>query len=445
LARDQPKSNRFCGTGICFEKTIMSESKTKFFRQSGWLAIANTLAGVFMVAVHPVVSLLLPPAEYGLFVALLRLLTVLAIPAAGLQIVLAQKTAAAVTPEKQNELLLASRDIIRALVAIWLIIAFIFAIIQLDVIASFKITNAAALWVTLLIVLPALCLPLFQGMLQGKQDFTWLGISMISNGAGRCLFVAIIVLGLHAYAAGAMVGTLSGFIAALLAALVGLRGTFKPVSGAFDWRDWIKRLVPLTLGTGSILFLLNVDVIAVQTHFPKEVTGFYSAGATIGLGLVTFTTPMASVMFPKLVRSFATEEKSNALRLALLGTAVLGGSAALVCTIFPELPLRIMYFRTPVFWKSAVLVPWFMWCLLPVTLANVLVANLLARERFSAVPWLLLVAVSYGIVLFNYAGKAAGQEPFTAFRHIVQILGIFSTLLLAVSAFFTWRDLKRAG
>jgi O-antigen/teichoic acid export membrane protein len=432
----------------------MSESKTTFFRQSGWLAIANTMAGMFMVAVHPVASLL-PASEYGLFVALLRLLTVLAIPAAGLQIVVAQKTAAAVTPERESELLRACGAIVRALVLIWFAIAFSFAIIQVNIITSFKIVNAAALWVTLLIVFPALCLPLFQGLLQGKQDFTWLGASMVLNGLGRFVSLAFIVLALQAYAAGAMVGTLCGFLASVLTCLIALRRTFKRARGAFDWRDWVKKLIPLTFGTGSVLFLLNIDVIAVQSHFPREVTAFYSAGATIGLGLVTFTTPMASVMFPKLVRSMATAEKSNALRLALIGTAVLGGVAALACTILPELPLRIMYFRSPQFWKSAMLVPWFMWCLLPVTVANVLVTNLLARERFAVVPWLVLVAIGYALALFKYANNAgtlvtaspAGTDllgpSFSAFKHIVQILGVFSLLLLAVSALFTWRDAKR--
>lgn len=423
---------------------MSTESKSTFFRQSGWLVIANTLAGMFMVGVHPFASRM-PEAEYGLFTALLRLFMVLSIPAAGLQIVLAQKTAAAIQPEQRAEVAAASRGILKALILLWLVVGFVLGMFQNQMIASFKIVKPAALWVTWLVVLPALGLPLFQGMLQGVQNFSWLGLSMILNGVGRCGFIAIIVLFLHGEAAGAMTGTFCGVLAGMFLAFWPMRQTLR-LRGTFHASIWLKRLLPLTLGAGSVLFLINVDIIAVQSHFPKNLTPFYAAGGMVGVGLVTFTTPMASVMFPKLVRSFAQSETSNALWLAIGGTAVLGIVGALLCTIFPELPLRIMYFRNPDYLKAAVLVPWFMWCLLPVTVANVLVSNLLARERFAVVPWLVFVAAGYGFALFKYAAAAGlSGDAFAAFRHIIQILGIFSTLLLIIATIFNWRELRGRG
>jgi len=38
---------------------------------------------------------------------------------------------------------------------------------------------------------------------------------------------------------------------------------------------------------------------------------------------------------------------------------------------------------------AAPLVPWYAWALVPLTLANVLIQNLLARGRFAAMPWLI--------------------------------------------------------
>ncbi len=50
----------------------------------------------------------------------------------------------------------------------------------IDEIASqrWQITNPAGLWVTLLVVLFSLWMPIFWGVLQGKQSFLWLGWSM---------------------------------------------------------------------------------------------------------------------------------------------------------------------------------------------------------------------------------------------------------------------------
>ena len=118
----------------------------------------------------------------------------------------------------------------------------------------------------------------------------------------------------------------------------------------------------------------------------------------------------------------------------------MGSVAALACTLLPELPLRIIYFSNPKYWEAAPLVPWFAWCLLPLVLANVLVANLLARERFAIVPWLVLAALGYGLALGVLKPRLPAMEQLRAFRSVVQTLGSFSLLLFGVAAWFTWRD-----
>jgi hypothetical protein len=69
----------------------------------------------------------------------------------------------------------------------------------------------------------------------------------------------------------------------------------------------------------------------------------------------------------------------------------------------------------------------------------VLIGSLLARARYEAVPWLLLVAAGYGMTLLYLSPRflAAGQPR--AFAMVVQTLGAFSLLLLAVAAWFAWR------
>ena len=127
--------------------------------------------------------------------------------------------------------------------------------------------------------------------------------------------------------------------------------------------------------TALVIFALTYLAIGIQRlpglHVDRPSGALMGAVAMVGVGLVTLTTPMAMVMFPKLVNSLAKGQKTDSFLLAMAGTALLGGFAALVCTIFPELPLRVLYFNRPEFWVSAQLVPWFMWCMLPVPVANV--------------------------------------------------------------------------
>jgi O-antigen/teichoic acid export membrane protein len=183
--------------------------------------------------------------------------------------------------------------------------------------------------------------------------------------------------------------------------------------------------------------MLSADMIFTQNFFPREQTGFYAAAGMIGRALVFFTQPLTLVMFPKLARSAATGEKSNALELALGATLLAGGAAAIACTLFPWLPLLIVNGKS--FLVVAPLVTWFAWCMLPLTLSMVLINSLMARSKFSAVPWLVLVAIGYGVALAmvgRHAGSLADTQ--TGLRMMIQTLGVFNVLMFAVCAWFTW-------
>jgi O-antigen/teichoic acid export membrane protein len=199
-----------------------------------------------------------------------------------------------------------------------------------------------------------------------------------------------------------------------------------------EWRKWLSRVVPLTLGLGALTLMISADVFFVQRYFEEGTTKYYLAAGMIGRALVFFTQPLATVMFPKLVRSAARSEKSDAMAHALLATLLAGGAAAIGCTLLPSLPLRIVF--PPSYLEIATpLVRWFAWGMLPLTLTMVLGNALLARSRFAVVPWLLVVAIAYGVTLFWQLQFGHGT-----FQTVIQTLGVFSTLMLAVCAWFTW-------
>ncbi len=398
-----------------------------FFRQSGWLMIATTAGGALMYAVHPIAKNM-GKAEYGVFTTLLQIVTLMSIPAVGLQSVFAQQAAGAMTPQHERELAGVFRGVLRGTLFIWLAMATATLVFHQEILTAFKISNPAALWMTVAIGLVALWRPIVQGVLQGRQNFQWLGGLLIADGLGRFAAVCVIVGLWENRAAGAMVAVFIGFVFVMTVGGWFCRDCLQGETAAMDWGAWLRRVVPLTLGMGVGVFMLAADMIFVQKFFSKEQTGFYAAAGMIGRALVYFTTPVAAVMFPKLARSKATGEKSNALALALGVTALAGAGAATACTLFPSLPLRIVY--DPSFLEvSAPLVPWFAWCMLPLTLATVLLNSLMAQSRFVAVPWLVMVSVGYGLALY--------------FRHetfiqVIQVLGLFSVLLLVVCAWFTW-------
>jgi len=408
-----------------------------FFRQSGWMMMAATASGAFMYAVHFVVSREIPKGEYGVFTTLLQVISLMGIPAIGLQPVIAQQQAAAITDEQQRVVASEFRAVWRVIFFIWLGMALVAGIFWQQILAGLKIENSAALAVTVLIGLAAMWMPLVMGILQGRQDFFWLGWTNIFNGVGRFGIVCILIFLFHVWAAGSMSAVLLGMMAVIVIGGWLIRDVWKIKPVPVAWRNWLKRVIPLTLGLGAATFMLSADMIFTQNFFPREQTGFYAAAGMIGRALVFFTQPLTLVMFPKLARSAATGEKSNALELALGATLLAGVAAAIACTLFPWLPLLIVNGKS--FLVAASLVTWFAWCMLPLTLSMVLINSLMARSKFSAVPWLVLVAIGYGVALAvvgRHAGSLADTQ--SGLRMMIQTLGVFNVLMFAVCAWFTW-------
>jgi O-antigen/teichoic acid export membrane protein len=295
------------------------------------------------------------------------------------------------------------------------------------------------------LVLAQLLLPFAQGLLQGSQNFAWLGWSILLNGLGRFVAIAVLILLFKGRSTAALLGALLGLASAVIVGLWPSRHLFRATGVKFHWIPWLRRVVPLSAGSSAILFMINADMLFVQNYFAENQSRYYAAVAMVGVGLVTFTTPMAAVMFPKLVSSRAKGQHSSSFILALAGTAILGIVAALLCTVIPSLPLRIMFFNKPDLWVSAQLVPWFMWCMLPVTLANVLISDLLAKQRFQIAFWAVLTAICYGISIDYYLTNVPKADHFAAFKGIILRLGIFSSLLLAISAAYSYRARTRRG
>ena len=417
---------------------MSADSGKHFFRQAGWMLAANLGCGVFMFAVHPIASKM-EAAEYGVFQTLLKVFLLLGVPAAGLQAVFALQTATAKEPAAQADLAAAARTLLRAMCLLWLAMLTVGLAGSEAICATLKIGNPDALLATLGLGLTMLWLPILRGVLQGRQDFAGLGWTLMIDGFGRFSMVVVLVILLHGQAASALSASLFSQFAAVVLAWHATREVRAVPGGTFAWRPWLARVLPLTLGLGAVTFISAADMVFVQSQFDRELTRLYGAGVIVGFGLSQFTLPIAAVMFPKI----AGGGQDAALRHTLTGTALMGGAVAAVCSLLPALPLRVVYFRNPEeFLPAAPLVPWFAWSILFLVLANVLVQNLLARERFAIVPWLVLIAAGFAGGLWRIQPGLAGMEPLAAFRLVVQVLGAACVTLLGTAVWFTWGSSK---
>jgi O-antigen/teichoic acid export membrane protein len=400
--------------------------QSTFFRQSGWMMIATVMSGVFMALVHGF-SKVLPPEEYSAMGTLFQVLVWMQIPGIGLQMVFAQQASAVVTQEQRRQLVGSVRAVMLWTFFIWLAMAVVAIFGHQRFIAALKLSNPMAYWLTIVIGLTMVWLPIFQGLLQGRQNFLWLGWTAIFNGVGRFAIVGMVVMLLHGLTAGIMAGVLIGLIVAVSTGAWQNRDLFKEPSARFEARDWLRRVLPLTLGCGSFQFLFSADAIVVQDYLGANgAAAPYIFGGTMARAIILLIAPLAAVMFPKLVQSAARSQKTNLLGITLLGTVVIGILSVIGLSIVGPLLIRRLF---PAFGPIIPLLPLFGACMVPLAVGNVLLNNLMAHSRFKIVPFLIALVIGYWFAL---------QHHHADFKEVIQTFGVFSLIFLAICAFFTW-------
>jgi O-antigen/teichoic acid export membrane protein len=269
------------------------------------------------------------------------------------------------------------------------------------------------------------------GMLQGEQNFLWLGWSMMSNGIGRLAAAAVAVLVLRAGAIGMMVGVLIGTVAALAIAIWQTRRLWGLAPQAFDWASVLRQVIPLLFGFIFVQFLFTGDTLFVKHYFTAGETGAYGSAGTLSRALIWLVGPLAAVMFPRIVHSSAKSEQTNIMGMVFVGTAVLAIGGAGGLAVLGKWVVGLVYGSSFVPVAGEVL-PWYAAAMVPLALANVLVNNLLARSQFAIVPFIFLLGIAYAATMV-YVNQVSHSLV-----AVLQTLGGFNLLLLLVCAWFTW-------
>ena len=399
--------------------------RASFFRQSGWMMIATIAGGMFMTAVH-LLSHAMPKGDYGQFGALLSV--AMFVPAMPLQMVLAEQTARARALHREHELSGLIRAAWLVTFVIWLVVVGVVLLFQSSIIAQWKITNPAALWLMLPVLLFTVWLPMFYGILQGQQNFLSLGWSMMANGVGRVGIAAVAVLALHYYAPGMVLGMLAGLAIALVIAIWPTRSLWLPSPQSFEWRSLLRQIIPLTLGFGAYQFMLTADTMLVRGCFSNDDSAYYVAAGTLSRASMWLVGPLAVVMFPKIVHARAKAEKSNLMGLVLLGTVILAAGGAIGLWVLGPWVVGIVFGPSYVP-ADSVLLPWYAWAVVPLSVANVLLNNLLARSMFKVVLALCVLGGVYALALTQFHATPV---------MVIKTLCVCNVLLLAVCSFYTW-------
>jgi O-antigen/teichoic acid export membrane protein len=403
-----------------------------FFRQSGWLMVSTVVGGSLMWAVH-FLAKAIPEREYGDFGAFLAV--VMLLPAIPLQMLFAQQTAKSIAEGKPGQTSRLIRSAILLTVVIWAIAAIPVVIFHKAILAQWKVSSPAGLWLTIPVVLLSMIVPMFWGVLQGAQNFFWLGWSLMLNSFGRVVMAAFAVLAIGIYAPGMLLGVLFGLVVTLSVAVYHSREHWSAKPLPFEWRAFASQAVPLLVGFGAFQTLFTLDTMFVKAYFPQEQAGFYVSAGTLSRALLWLVLPLASVMFPRLVHSAVKAEKTNLMTLVMIGTAVLAAGGALGLALVGSHVVRVVYKASYVDVASSLL-PWYGAAMVPLALGNVLLNQLMAKPARRLALSLSILGLALGYML-------ALSQFHDSLLTVLKVMGSANTAFLLLCAFFAWRDGKQ--
>ncbi len=355
-------------------------------------------AGVLGFAFQVVISHRLAPPDYGAVFATMSLLTLVALPASALTLLMARETSRdrAAGHSAASAALLRSGN--RALLVAGVVLGVFFATGSpligafFNVPAEFVVAVAAGMPV-------ALALPLLMGELQGQQRF--LAFSSLNAGAAGLKLVAAIALGLALGPIGVMLGlaVAATFSYAITFWLVRRRLAIRFTQ---PWLGPALRYLALILPSSLALsVLLSADVLLVKHFFSGRAAGEYSAVAAVGRAIFWGAAGVAAVLFPKVIHRESQGRNGSRIIGASMGLVAIGGVAGLALFGLVARPV-LTAFGGSAYAPGASILPLYAVAMTLLGGASVLIATHQSRARATFLFVLLPVTLAEPILIVAF-------------------------------------------
>ncbi len=398
-----------------------SPSSHHFLAHNAVLGVATTIAGLLGFTFQAILTHRLSPAQFAAAFTLISLISLLAVPAGALTLLMAREAAQAEAsgrPQASSTLLRTGN---RALLLLGLLIGILLALVSSGLGQFF---HTPSVWVIAAFVGTPFLLatPLALGELQGEQRFGALGTVYLVQ-AGLKLVLAI---GLGQVLGG--IGVLWGLsLASALTYALTIALIRKRLVGQADHPNWagafryLSVIVPSTLLVG---ILLSTDLVLVKHLFSGQVAGEYAAVAALGRAIFWGAASIAAVLFPKVVLRESTGARAVGLVFASL--FLVGGGGLLVVAIFSLFGSRLLVaFAGTAYIHGASYVGLYALAMTLMALSMVLVTTYQSRGKPGFLAILAAVGVIEVALILMFHGSA---------RQVVIALDLSMLILFAALA-----------
>jgi O-antigen/teichoic acid export membrane protein len=374
------------------QQTLPQKKESLF--DEGFLIIITGLGNVFNFYFHIFMSRNLGPEGYSALNSLLSLLYIISIPIVTIQTTITKFVAqysAVGESGKVRRLLLECLK--RVGVAAFVLMAL--TILGAPYIGRFfNIRTTGPIIVAGLLLFFTYLMPVFWAVLQGREQFKYLGISYFVGFSAKCglgILFAVIGWGVG----GVLFGVLLSFVLAFIVGFPAIRTVLARVTNgsSLNMGEMYRFALPVVTALFFLSFFCNLDIALVR-HFYGDVgeglklAGYYATASIVGKAFLFLPLGITLALFPKVSRKKATGENPlPMLKRGLLIEIVLSTTGILMCLLLARF-VALVLGKTDAP-ELVALIRMFGIAITPIAATTILVNYDLANERYGFI-WLLL-------------------------------------------------------
>ena len=374
----------------------------KLVKASGLMFISTIGGGVLGYVFQVLMGRMLSVIDYGLFVTLMALLSVVGVPLGTLSMVVSRR-ASDYRARNQPERLAAMFWWINQRV-LWIGLAAALCTLPFTPFLR-DYANLESLVPTLIFLLLTFVFlfgPVNIAFLQAQQNFRWLAIYGLTVHGFKVFFcVTLVFAGFKLN--GALMGMVLATTATWMLTYFPLRSVVTQPIGAKQIKDHLSFMgaIPVLIANLSFAVMTQLDLLLVNHYFDSHQAGVYAAAAILGKAVMYLPAAITIAMFPMVAENESRSQSSVQLFInAMILTAGLSISGAVFYFLFADGTMALFYGQK--YPGSAELLKYYGFAMLPMTLIMVAEHFLIAKGRvvfaylmIVGIPFLLFAAHNY--------------------------------------------------
>ncbi|MDE2025546.1 MAG: oligosaccharide flippase family protein [Patescibacteria group bacterium] len=317
----------------------------ELIRGSSYLFLGTFFANVLAFLFNLFVLRKFSPSDYGDYASIMSLFTILVLPSTSLGTIIVKF---ATDYFSQNHIHKAKKLFQQIFLFILVISVVFFVILFLgsqSLLSFFHIKEGVLLvWLGAIVFVSYLSM-INTAFLQSILRFDFVAITAFVGSLLKLLFgILFILLSLHTSGI-FMAVFLSGFVAYIVS-FYPLRSFLKEkaTGAATSVKELVVYALPASIAIFSLSSFTSTDVLLVKHFFSPSTAGIYAGLSLIGRIIFYLTTPIASVMFPLLIKR--RNKGENVTSLLLLSSVLVVGPGVFLTAgyfLFPNLVIEIFF------------------------------------------------------------------------------------------------------